>query len=66
MPTFIGPKEVEIDEKAYQQAFEQNAGNTITTDDILKGWNSIKDEILSDEFVRSVKDSPMYFYNEKS
>ncbi|MBF8272938.1 MAG: hypothetical protein HW380_2043 [Magnetococcales bacterium] len=61
MPTFVGVENSDFDPVAYARLTQDNLGpQEISTADILDGWRNIRDDLLSEDFVESVKKSPMF------
>ena len=42
-----------------KKIYLQNSGYNITTESIIKGWNTLKEELSSD-FIEDLKKSPYY------
>ena len=43
-----------------KKIYLQNSGYNITTKGIIEGWNALKEELSSDNFIEDLKKSPYY------
>ncbi|MEO5330875.1 MAG: hypothetical protein H7839_02540 [Magnetococcus sp. YQC-5] len=59
MPQFNTLTNSNFDRERFLKLFQTNDGTSITTKDIMQGWESVKD-LINEEFVRIAKESPVF------